>query len=351
MPAGREVKWHGGLWQSANLRQKSGWHAAADAALSEQVSNEQTGMLVAAPERWDEACFTVPAVRALVASGLGVGVLCPQAQREFWQTLDGLAVIDFPPQAKPKRVAAELRGKWQAALGWECGLAVEAFRIAGIARRLGPNEPRLKKFLTHPLPLAVGPLEHRVRHYLAAVEALGVETAKVGYFAPATLNDDPPSASVLLCPDSDFGPSHEWPFVNWLAIGQRLLEKGRQVAVANVAGGRDIGHNLAENLGGSAEVIQIAPHAGAMPLLAAHRLIVAADGSLPHLASHAGATCVVLYGPNDPAWKRPLGKRHAVVRRHVECAPCLLPKCPLDGRCQAELEVGRVWLAILGKLE
>ena len=32
--------------------------------------------MVAAPERWDETCFAVPAVRALVASGLGVGILC-----------------------------------------------------------------------------------------------------------------------------------------------------------------------------------------------------------------------------------------------------------------------------------
>jgi ADP-heptose:LPS heptosyltransferase len=74
--------------------------------------------------------------------------------------------------------------------------------------------------------------------------------------------------------------------------------------------------------------------------------VIAADGSLPHLAAHAGATCVTLFGPNDPVWKRPLGKRHAVVRRHVECAPCLLGKCPLDGRCQRELEADRVWAAI-----
>jgi ADP-heptose:LPS heptosyltransferase len=82
-----------------------------------------------------------------------------------------------------------------------------------------------------------------------------------------------------------------------------------------------------------------------------HGLVVAADGSLPHLAAHVGSTCVTLFGPNDPAWKRPLGKRHAVVRRHVECAPCLLAKCPMDLRCQKELEAERVWIALRGKLE
>jgi heptosyltransferase-2 len=86
-------------------------------------------------------------------------------------------------------------------------------------------------------------------------------------------------------------------------------------------------------------------------LLAAYGFVIAADGSLPHLAAHVGATCVVLFGPNDPAWKRPLGRRHAIVRRDVECAPCLLAKCPLDLRCQIELESERVWQAVARVLQ
>jgi len=306
-------------------------------------------MLVAAPERWDEACFAVPALRALVASGLGVGILCPAEQHEFWQTLDGLEIIAFPAKAKPKAVAAEIHGNWQAALAWDSGFAAEVFQIAGIERRLGSGEGALKKRLTHPLGFSAGPLEHRVRFYLAAVEALGVETAKPEFFSPLSFGADPASGVVLLCPGSDFGPSHEWPLERWVEIGERLLETGRRVTIASVDGGRALGKDLAERLGQGIELFHAAPLAGALPLLAVHGLIVAADGSLPHLASHAGATCVVLFGPNDPAWKRPLGKRHAIVRRHVECAPCLLPRCPLDHRCQNELDVERVWQAILGK--
>jgi ADP-heptose:LPS heptosyltransferase len=85
-------------------------------------------------------------------------------------------------------------------------------------------------------------------------------------------------------------------------------------------------------------------------MLAGYRLVIAADGSLPHLAAHAGATCVTLFGPNDPVWKRPLGRRHTVVCRHVECTPCLLGKCPLDMRCQRELATDRVWAAVRKQL-
>jgi len=158
------------------------------------------------------------------------------------------------------------------------------------------------------------------------------------------------ATAVLLCPGSDFGPSHEWPLDRWLEIARHLMENGRRVTVAGVDGGRGLGKILAENLGEGVGFFHASPLAGALPILAAHGLVVAADGSLPHLAAHAGATCVTLFGPNDPAWKRPLGRRHAVVRRHVECAPCLLAKCPLDGRCQNELDADRVWCAVLEKL-
>lgn len=307
-------------------------------------------MLVAAPERWDEACFAVPALRAMVASGLGVGVLCGEGQREFWETIEDLVVIPFPPKAKAKAVGGEIRGNWQAALAWEFGFAAEVFKIAGIPRRLGQEERKLKKLLTHPLAFSVGPLEHRVRYYLSAVEALGIETAKPEFFAAAAMGIEPVAGAVLLCPGSDFGPSHEWSIARWVEIGQTLIESGRRVTVASVDGGRGLGKILAENLGEGVEFFHAAPLAGALPLLAVHQIVIAADGSLPHLAAHAGSTCVVLFGPNDPAWKRPLGKRHGIVRRHVECAPCLLPKCPLDMRCQNELETDRVWQAVQEKL-
>ncbi len=120
-------------------------------------------MLVAAPGRWDEACFAVPAVRALIASGQRVGVLCEQAQREFWETVAGLTVIDFPAKAKAKAVAARIAGSWLASLAWEVGMAAEAFQIAAIPRRFGADERKLKKRLTHPLDFSAGPLVHRVR--------------------------------------------------------------------------------------------------------------------------------------------------------------------------------------------
>jgi ADP-heptose:LPS heptosyltransferase len=311
---------------------------------------QEKDMLVAAPERWDEACFVVPALRALIASGLGTGVICREEQREFWQTLAGLKVIAFPARAKAKAAAAEIRGTWQAALVWEPGFAADVVTLAEVSRRLGPTHRKLTRQLTHPMAFSEQPLDHRVRFYLSALEEIGIHTLDPGFFAPAEIGIQAVPGAVLLSPDSDFGRSHEWSLERWVDIGKRLVHHGCRLTIAGMDGGRSLAKSLAANLGDRVEYFQASPLAGALPLLAVHQLSVAADGSLPHLAAHVGSTCVTLFGPNDPNWKRPLGRRHAVVRQHVECAPCLLPKCPMDLRCQKELEIDRVWQAISSKL-
>ena len=303
-------------------------------------------LLVAAPTRWDEACFAVPALRALVASGLTVGVLGFEEQGDFWKTLAGLQTVMFPQKTKARKAAGVIRGQWKASLVWEEGFAADAAVSAGIERRLGPGAGRLAKRLSHPLAVKVEATDHRVRFYLGAVEAMGVETARPEFFAPAALGVEAVETAVLLCPDSDFGASHEWPLDRWEEIGRRLRDRGCRLTVAGLPGGRSLGKSLAGRLGEGAEFFDAAPLSGALPLLAVHGRVIASDGSLPHLAAHAGSTCVTLFGPNDPAWKRPLGRRHVVVKRHVECAPCLLQRCPLDMRCQQELDVERVWAAV-----
>jgi ADP-heptose:LPS heptosyltransferase len=306
----------------------------------------EKGMLLGLPERWDEACFAVPAVRALEMSGLLGGLVLREEQSEFWRTVSGLPQVVFAEKTRAGKLADELRGAWDASLVWHDGIAAEAFAKAKIAKRLGAGKTVPAKLLTHPLDVAEGPTEHRVRLYLKTCEQMGVAVNRPEFFSPADLGIPPVAGTVLLCPGSDFGVSHEWPLERWLEVGEALRAAGRRITVAGVVGGRGLGKILAERLGGGTEFFHAEPLAGALPLLAVHELTVAADGSLPHLAAHAGSTCVTLFGPNDATWKRPLGKRHTVVKRHVECAPCLSAKCLLDGRCQMELEVARVLAAI-----
>ena len=302
-------------------------------------------MLVVAPERWDDACFAVPAVRALVGAGLSVGVLCAADRVDFWNRVDGIDVLDLQAQPDP--------GKWDAAIAWDYGPAAKAVKAARVQRRIAPDgEKRLGRWATHPVELRVHVLEHRVRHYLATVEALGVVTRDAAYFAAADAEGGCGQEAVLMCPDSDFGANHEWPLGRWVELGRVLREdRGMRLAVAKSGRGRGLGAELAERLGDGVATLDVTDLAGSLGAFAGGAYVVAADGSLPHVAGFAGATCVVLFGPNDSAWRRPLGKHHAVVCEHVECAPCFMAKCPLDLRCQERLGVARVAAAVVKTLD
>jgi len=301
-------------------------------------------MLVAAPVRWDEACFSVPAVRALAASGLTVGVLCEERQVPFWERIPGIRVTGFPPKPDVKKLAAVLSGEWSGALVWELGTAGDIIARAQIAKRIGPETKALRKVVTHPVNLAKepGPVEHRVRFYLSLVEKLGVITSRSEFFAPSERGAPPVDGNVLLCPDSDLGVTYEWPLERWVELAGALREEGAKLTIAGLSGTRGKGRLLAEKLGESGRFLEARPLAGALDLFAAHELVIAAESSLPHVAAFAGATCVTLFGPGDPASRRPLGRQHGIARRHVECAPCFLEKCPMDLRCQNELDVARV---------
>ncbi len=305
------------------------------------------GMVIAAPLAWDEACFSVPAVRALVASGLPVTMLCPESQETFWKTLPGLSIIHYSSKAKAKLIAEPLGG-FEAAVVWEDGLAAEACARARISRRTGPSgEKALMKLLTDPLPLpAPGPIEHRVRHYLSLPEAMGIDTRVPEFFEPVDLGIPHVPGTVLLAPDSDYGRSHEWPLERWEKVARALIESGKRPTIVAVPNGGGLAAKLLAALGDDARFAELEPLGEALPILAAHEKVIAADGSLPHLASHAGSTCVVLFGPNEPAWKRPLGKRHTILRRHVECSPCFAAKCVMDLRCQNELTLEKVLEAL-----
>jgi ADP-heptose:LPS heptosyltransferase len=264
-------------------------------------------MIIAAPERWDEACFAVPAVRALHRNGLIGAMACHADQELLWKSVCAIPCFTFSNKTSTGQLASSIGSDWEASLVWDLGIAAKTFAKAKIQRRLGPSDPGFKKLLTHPLKAQESPTEHRVRLYLNSVEEMGISASQPEYFMPASLGIPAKPQSVLLCPDSDFGPSHEWPLDRWQLIAEALIAKGKKITVAVAIGSRNLGKILAGRLGSDAEICHAAPLGAALTNLATFQLIIAADGSLPHLAAYTGGTCLTLFGPNDPNWKRPLG--------------------------------------------
>jgi ADP-heptose:LPS heptosyltransferase len=270
--------------------------------------------------------------------GVAVRVLCPQRQIPFWEASGFAGAKGYPDKASARQIAGLLEGGSVASLAWEAGEAADAFAKAGIERRLGPPAKGLDKRLTERIQIIEkpGPVSHRVQFYLKIAEKLGAEAMVAENFAPLriTVPNDP--GRVLLVPDSDLGTHYQWSSERWEELARALLGRGRSLRIATAG---PMGAALAKAL---PEADTVSLELPALEELASHGLCLAADGSVGHLAAHVGTRCVVLFGPGEPQWMRPLGRQHAIARRKVECSPCHAPKCLMDLRCQRELEVEEV---------
>ncbi len=306
-------------------------------------------LCVAAPTNYTEACFSAPAVRAL----RGVGpqstmvILCSESQESLWNTMPELNdVITYPNKASAKHIARILASKdvkFESSISWEAGEAAKAFARADVLQRLGYPAAGLEKFLTDKVEvvLSPGPIEHRVRHYLNFVSKLGGDAFVRANFQTPPLAPAPERLLIALSPASEYGAAYQWPIERYKEVVDIMDGRYPDIEWAIVGGDSpkgksDVCAELGVMLGDRAKnfskdwdrekTIQSLPYSS---------VLLACDGEMAHLAAHVGLPAVVIFGPNEPDWKRPLGKQSRVLREHVACSPCYLEKCPLDHRCQS----------------
>ena len=121
------------------------------------------------------------------------------------------------------------------------------------------------------------------------------------------------------------------------SIGEREAEdkllplaKDRGVVVIGGPAEAELGKRVAEGIGPSAICL-----AGAtdIPQLAAVLkrcdLLLTNDTGPMHVADAVRCPIVAVFGPTDWITTPPFGPRHVIVRKEIECAPCLKRSCPL----------------------
>jgi heptosyltransferase-2 len=313
-------------------------------------------LCVAAPVDFTEACFSAPAVRALrsLRPQSTLFILCPESQESVWKTMEECnGVIVYPDNASARQIVKILKSRevdFESAISWEAGEAAKAFARAKILQRLGYPAAGLGKYLTDVVEvvLSPGPISHRVRHYLNFVQNLGGDAFVKEHFETPALAFAPETIRIALSPGSEYGLSYRWPLEKMKEVVDVI--NGRYDGVEWVILGRggnqnrdDVGAELEGML--ETEVKNYSMEWGREKTMHALRYcsaLLACDGELAHLAAHVGLPTVVIFGPNEPEWKRPLGKQSRVVREHVACSPCYLSRCPIDHRCQNEVTVEMV---------
>ncbi|MGJ8697847.1 MAG: glycosyltransferase family 9 protein [Verrucomicrobiaceae bacterium] len=297
--------------------------------------------IIASPDSFEEACFSVPAVRALHHANPGIPITVTALEEIAPLWLRVPEVSQVIPHTGSARKLAKDASRFAHSIAWEPGPAAIAFAKADIAKRNGPPADKLAKLLTHSIKveIPIGPIEHRVKFYLFFVEKMGAQAFDAINFQTPTRPPLPHNLRIAIAPGSDFGPAAEWPLDRFTSLAQRLQDC--ELLILPSPGKPGPAKQLAKSLGRNATLTGDDTET-LLDTLASCHLLIGNDGALPHLAAHVGTTALVLFGPNEPDWKRPLGKAHGLIRHHVACSGCLLDKCPLDHRCMQNISVDEV---------
>jgi heptosyltransferase-2 len=79
----------------------------------------------------------------------------------------------------------------------------------------------------------------------------------------------------------------------------------------------------------------------AVAVLSEVDLLVANDMGLAHVAPATGTKTLVIFGPTNDKTTRPVGSE--IIRKPVECSPCMLRDCPIDHRCMTRISPDEVF--------
>ncbi|MEJ7624180.1 MAG: lipopolysaccharide heptosyltransferase II [Pyrinomonadaceae bacterium] len=135
-----------------------------------------------------------------------------------------------------------------------------------------------------------------------------------------------------------------WPAERFASLIDRFAEIGVQtilvgseaeLEVTNFVAG--LATATALNLAGKTDLGQ------AVAILSEVDLLISNDMGLAHIASAVGTQTLTIFGPTDPETTRPFSPAGEIIRKQVECSPCMLRDCPIDHRCMTWISVEEVF--------
>lgn len=319
-------------------------------------------VLVRAPNWVGDTILSIPMLRALRARfpQATIGLTGPAAHLIApgpW--VDRLLPTPPPWPRWPGWLRAIRRERFDLAVilpnSFQSALAI---RLAGVPRRIGYAADGRSWLLTEALPRPKG--LHQAEAYLGLLSALGVASPALALDYPVRGETEAeanrlwqgvglggkPTVGIHL--GAAFGPSKRWWPERYATLSDRLRSRhGVDVVFFGSPGERQLWQGIEKRLDLPAPSLVGQDRLELLPaLLRRCRVLVSGDTGAMHLAAAAGVPVVALFGPTDPRLTRPLGEGHTVIWKHVPCAPCFLPRCPIDHPCMGEISVDEVESAV-----
>jgi heptosyltransferase-2 len=258
-------------------------------------------------------------------------------------------------------LARELRGKnFDAALLLQNAIeAAIIARLAGIPVRAGYSTDARGLLLTHPVKRTAQVMTvHQSMYYLEMLKALGFRSSGDALILAATEKQRHSAEKLLgqfgiagrrplvgMAPGAAYGPAKRWFPERFAAVADRLAGRtGCPVLLFGSAGDR--ASTEAVQAAAKNPFIDIAGRTNleeAIALIARCDLFITNDSGLMHVAGALGVPTVAIFGSTNPQTTYPLGERTVILRRPVDCSPCLKKECPTDFRCMDLVTVDEVY--------
>jgi heptosyltransferase-2 len=278
-----------------------------------------------------------------------------------WATLlagQGLADVLLPypkPLAARRRLARALaaeRADVAVLLPGSLESAFAAWRWRA-ARRVGYATDGRVPLLTDALPLPE-PRRHQADEYAGLLAPLGISavTASPSWTLRPDEVLDAEVARLLaeagavgaarlvgLHLGAAFGSSKLWPAQAFGRLARGLTDIGLAPLLLGTAEDAATAALVADAAGTPVPSLVGRDRPALLPrLLARLRCLVSGDTGVAHLAAALGVSTVTLFGPTDARLTAPRGPATRVVERPAPCAPCFLPRCPIDHVCLTRIE-------------
>lgn len=232
-------------------------------------------------------------------------------------------------------------------------------RLAGIPVRIGYSTDGRGFLLSHAVPRDREVLRrHQVEYYLHLLRAMGwkAETRDPRLY----VGDRQQAAAkallevfgirdkdlvVGLSPGAAYGPAKRWPAGRFAAVGDRAAETwGAKVLVVGSGGDKEICDAVtlamrspAVNLCGRTSLDEV------VGVIRRCRAFVTNDSGLMHVAAALDVPLAAIFGSTDPAATGPRSPKARVIRKPMDCAPCLRPECTREYACLRSIEPEEVW--------
>lgn len=246
--------------------------------------------------------------------------------------------------------------------------------LTGIPRRFGYNKDLRGLLLTDPIAVPEWKnRRHEVFYYLGLIvevekRMLGRDTVSNAYpdtslevsderiaaarAKLAILGACPAKPTVALGVGSTNSRAKRWPAERFAQLNDRLWsELEANVILVGSKSEKDVAAEVAGSCGKPPiDLTGNTDLAEAVAMLAAVDLLISNDMGLAHIAPAVGTGTITIFGPTNPETTRAFSENAEIIRKIVECSPCMLRDCPIDHRCMIRISVDEVFEAAREKL-